>query len=404
MEKSEQKKMNKPYTNIVPSPFLQAKFCNAIYDGAANAMEIFSQNGFELQEPYGLEVKELPFHMYIPTYFPASRDVVDNGYDWSRVPKELPIGFVARGTEIDILHNLKKDLDLLKEMIWSEGHPVDAAQENCSHIMRRLNGFMDEYPEIKDYGIQIKVYIAGHSLGGFLAAAITVCLKDWAQNTGSKVVCTTFESPGLTKYYWDIAEQQMSAEEWKDVITSYVALPNPMNMAHRHLGKIIFLNTVQVPLTATWVARCTFHTVTRVVLWRNAAANLVGILPKAPGMAIKGITPSLPAAATITQSSALATLLGMEIRDIVEQHKISNMIKCFVIKPPGLPLPEVIHEMKSWPSHRSVKASALHWAKQFGEFLVPFRSDNIGLHTVNDREGVIWRRLMKLEGFVPVEE
>ena len=73
---------------------------------------------------------------------------------------------------------------------------------------------------------------AGHSLGGF-AAATCLILCDRI------LTCTAFESPGLTTFYHRLAAQQGGEEFWRDRIISYLAIPNPINMCQKHLGRII---------------------------------------------------------------------------------------------------------------------------------------------------------------------
>ena len=73
---------------------------------------------------------------------------------------------------------------------------------------------------------------AGHSLGGF-AAATCLILCDRI------LTCTAFESPGLTTFYHRLAAQQGGEEHWRERITNYLAIPNPINMCQKHLGRVI---------------------------------------------------------------------------------------------------------------------------------------------------------------------
>ena len=73
---------------------------------------------------------------------------------------------------------------------------------------------------------------AGHSLGGF-AAATCLILCDRI------LTCTAFESPGLTTFYHRLAAQQGDEAYWRERITNYLAIPNPINMCQKHLGRII---------------------------------------------------------------------------------------------------------------------------------------------------------------------
>lgn len=47
-----------------------------------------------------------------------------------------------------------------------------------------------------------------------------------------------FESPGLTTYYHRLAVEVGDEDYWQRRVTNYLAIPNPINMCQRHLGKI----------------------------------------------------------------------------------------------------------------------------------------------------------------------
>ena len=72
----------------------------------------------------------------------------------------------------------------------------------------------------------------GHSLGGF-AAATCLILCDRI------MTCTAFETPGLTTFYHRLAAQQGDEAYWRARITNYLAIPNPINMCQKHLGRIV---------------------------------------------------------------------------------------------------------------------------------------------------------------------
>jgi hypothetical protein len=74
---------------------------------------------------------------------------------------------------------------------------------------------------------------AGHSLGGFAAATCLILCSDHI------LCCTAFESPGLTTFYHRLAAQRGDEDFWRARITNYLAIPNPINMCQRHLGRII---------------------------------------------------------------------------------------------------------------------------------------------------------------------
>ena len=73
---------------------------------------------------------------------------------------------------------------------------------------------------------------AGHSLGGF-AAATCLILCDHI------LTCTAFESPGLTTFYHRLAAQKGDEDYWRARIANFLAIPNPINMCQRHLGRVV---------------------------------------------------------------------------------------------------------------------------------------------------------------------
>lgn len=356
------KNMSGPFRNVVPTPYLQGSFCGECYKGTSELDDVLSANGFELQRT---GESEESFHMYIPQSLPTRRGVGRSGYDWARVPKEVPVGFIFKAT----------DVATGMEVAGAGDQAVQSVQVNCSRILRRLNGFVEDYPQLKKNGNRIKVYLTAHSLAGFMAAATTVSLKDWADRTGSELVCTTFESPGISKYYLDIAHAQMTGDEWKNTICNYVAVPNIINMAYKHLGRIVFMDCSNDVTNVVWMARC----VIRSVVCRARAAE-------------------------DTESSSLMGLLtayiGVEILWGAQQHSLSNMLETFQ-RGSGLPRAALAHGMESWPSYTSLKEFLEHNLSNVFELLGESDADSIGVHTMLNREAVMWRRLQTIEGFVP---
>ena len=72
---------------------------------------------------------------------------------------------------------------------------------------------------------------AGHSLGGFTAISSAILCRQIA-------ACVAFESPGLTTFYHKLAEERGDAAFWQGRVVNYLAIPNPINMCQRHLGRI----------------------------------------------------------------------------------------------------------------------------------------------------------------------
>jgi len=73
---------------------------------------------------------------------------------------------------------------------------------------------------------------AGHSLGGFTAVSCAV-LCDRLHSA------VAFEAPGLTTFYHRAAACRGGAGYWRERVTTYLAIPNPINMCQSHLGRIV---------------------------------------------------------------------------------------------------------------------------------------------------------------------
>lgn len=394
--------MGEAFEPVVPTAGLQAKFCKVIYEGVGNAADVFRIHGFRLLPCAQENVQELPFHMYLPKYFPAT---AKGDFDWAKVPKELPIGFVARGTNVEYVRNVLSCCGLLGKLMVDQDKQVELADWNCSSVMTRLGDLFRDHPQIEELGIKVKVHIAGHSLGGFLAAAITVGLQDWAQVKGAEIACTTFDSPGLTAFYRNGAKRHNI--NWSRVIINYVVLPNPINTLHKHLGRIVFLDSVKVPLTFSWIMRCAAHSAFRCFLY-SQLLSLTGIMETtAVTAAAAGAWSRVPKAfKAIENYCFLLKLFSSEYDDILDQHSITNIQDCFFFSNQASEqvVPKGAQEMKSWPSYESLKEPCDHWVMQVLKLLVPFHPENIGLHTMFKRKAVIMKRLKKMKGFVPVEK
>lgn len=381
------------YNDRVFTPFLQAKLCSAIDNGATKAVELFNENGLELWGHDDPEFKKLPFHMCIPQYFPASRDVVDNGYDWSRVPKELPVGIMVKAM----------DYTSFMQVIRSGDKPIETAQRNCSHILTRLHHFMKEYPEISENNVRVNLHLAGYGFNGLLAAAMTVCLKDWADSTGSRLVCTTFESPGLTPFYQDVAVLQTRRDEWKEVITNYVSIPNPINMAYRHLGRIVYLDIESDAANVVRVARFALQAApyffTACSVWSMIVA------PLCERWSTNGktdFTTVLGVGSKVLDSRYggmvfLVAFATAYVKQGARNHSLSNMVEAFEKAEPGSDGPCVAWEMESWPTYTSVETFMSHNWWHILEASMPHGEDNT---EPLDRQKMSMERLREMDGFV----
>ena len=73
---------------------------------------------------------------------------------------------------------------------------------------------------------------AGHSLGGFTAVSCVVL----CERLHSAVA---FEAPGLTTFYLRASACRGGPAFWRERVTTYLAIPNPINMCQSHLGRIV---------------------------------------------------------------------------------------------------------------------------------------------------------------------
>lgn len=72
----------------------------------------------------------------------------------------------------------------------------------------------------------------GHSLGGFTAVSCVVL----CERLHSAVA---FEAPGLTTFYLRASACRGGPAFWRERVTTYLAIPNPINMCQSHLGRIV---------------------------------------------------------------------------------------------------------------------------------------------------------------------
>jgi hypothetical protein len=67
----------------------------------------------------------------------------------------------------------------------------------------------------------------------------TVESHAFAAAHGADWHCTSFEGPGLPDLYHRAALRVAPVEHWNNVVTSYLAAPNPINMLYEHLGSVV---------------------------------------------------------------------------------------------------------------------------------------------------------------------
>lgn len=342
-------------SSAVPTAYAQGTFCVECYKGREELDDVLGASGFKLQEKGG---SEAAFDMYVS-------ECVPGGWRGGGRGRTVTVGFILKAA--DVVSSL--------EVVGAGSQAVQMVQTACSRMIQRLNRFVGEHPQLRRNGNSVKVCLAGHSLGGFVAAAVTVSLKDWADRNGCELMCTTFDSPGISGYYLDIAEQQETRNGWKDIICNYVALPNIVNMAYEHLGRIVHLDSSNSTTNLLWMARCAIRTLTSLASKQEDMEN-------SSIMCLVG------------------AYLGIEAMWGLQQHSLSNMIGAFQ-KRTGLPHPNAALEMESWPSYTSIGSFMAQNFTQVLDLLDGLGPDSIGLLNMRNREQVIWRRLNAIEGFTP---
>ncbi|GMH37111.1 hypothetical protein BSKO_04984 [Bryopsis sp. KO-2023] len=397
-----------PLRNPIPTPYLQARFCKQASEGSGRDEALFESKGFRLEPRNQHDIQSLPFHAYLPKYFPRDRTEARD-FDWDACPKELSVGFYVRGTDSQVLRNYVDDFHILAQIFLQSDEPMLLANRNCSVVIRRLDGLLERFPELKHHGITLRVYLAGHSLGGMVSAAVAVMLQHWADHHNATIHCTTFESPGLTQHYWRLASEQNPDSDdfdvWRERITNYVSMPNWINMCHPHLGRVVHLDNDEVEVTAGWVAQCALSSALRLWGW-GGALRVLGLL---------GTGGATAAQLSTATSRFLTSALGpaevgpvicwyyyVEKEVLVRKHGMGHLLDCFSPDSGGLPYPHMAVEMRKWPTYGSFKKTLSRILMPVLRSVVPFHPDNVGLHNVMNKRDFMRRKLAKLDGYEPM--
>jgi hypothetical protein len=277
--------------------------------------------------------------------------------------------------------------------------------------MRYLDQFKEQHPGIRASGKSLVVHLVGHSLGGFLAEAVCVNRAHDLLALGWKVRCTTFESTGLPPSYADKALQRHPEPFWQEMMCTYLAAPNPFNMLHKHLGSIVH---VKIPFDNS-LAHMTGAVVSDALrtagfVWVGAQLALVaygavaGTAAAAAGEAAAA-TAGSTWWATSTALGFVAQILGVEARELLDQHNCENMLLCFDKLTEELD-PRYQVDMVSWPeASANFREEMLGLARRLGGSLLPsyINPCSFGIWNICSRDDVIRARCEQLPGFVPVK-
>lgn len=152
----------------------------------------------------------------------------------------------------------------------------------------------------------------GHSLGGFTAASCAILNHNICH-------CTTFEAPGLTTFYHNLAAQRGHHEYWESKITNYVTIPNPINMCQKHLGQILRVYTrTELRTDFLHIFKCLFGSCVRTLNW----LLLANVLITAIRLLMGGVTAFTACAEALATQRSWATLKVISGAAPLHWHKL----------------------------------------------------------------------------------
>ena len=248
--------------------------------------------------------------------------------------------------------------------------------------------------------VKLDIHICGYSLGGLFAEVTTVLLQDWSNITGNTISCRTYESPGVPEMYHEISRNYFHDAEntWKEKITNYKSLPNPLNTVFEDIGRVCHLkNTDHITWNKSWVVKCIAGTTKRVIFW-------TGILR---GFGVSSLDAAFSAMDKWKQrlliGATIATEMGMDLCEIVRNHDVALMLGCFAED--GSTVPGVCLEMKQWPVYENFEETALKLLENSSRGLMLMDPRNAGLHTLflfGGKRSFVERKLKQLPGYLPL--
>eukprot|EP00873_Tetraselmis_striata_P033529 jgi/Tetstr1/453793/TSEL_040745.t1 len=295
------------------------------------------------------------------------------------LPERLaPAVFAFRGTRATHRGNLAADYGILRHN--RRGQELAIAEEARAVVADLMLQLQADSP-----GTRHAWFACGHSLGGFLATTITICLPEIHQ-------CVVFEAPGCPKLYLSQAETRGSHEYWREKITCYVTLPNPINMHHKHIGRVVRVELdLMDSIDSGHVVKCLAASMFRWLNWLSlllimfifvelmlglslysSITRLCAVLDGAafskwapiqdhfmPHICMAGLGEitlmNLLSAATLSfkgTTAFLATRIGTTVPFQLSAHKLSNIIRSFC---PHTGAPKRCIEMASWPQMKCMK-------------------------------------------------
>ncbi|WIA41003.1 hypothetical protein OEZ86_004644 [Tetradesmus obliquus] len=351
--------------------------------------------------------------MLVPSWFPKAHVA----FDWDRLQGDtVSVVLVLRGT-MQVVQAWLLELLLRHPVLDARAAPDAAAaaaaavnpqqqqhgwphqQHAGGYMFGALPGMTAQQQQQQQQQLlqklkrqlKLDIHITGHSLGGLLAEVATVESAPFAAAHGAAWHCTSFEGPGLPELYHTAALRAAPREHWNDVITSYLAAPNPINMLYEHLGSVVH---VVVPWEQTWshVAKCVGADVARVTAWAIVGGMLIAGAQQLTG-GIMGVL------------ECLAGVLGVEVEELIAQHALGPMRQCFDPHTGQLKA-RYRRDMACWPSLGHRRKVLLAAAQQVAKWSLPsfVCRDNVGVANIGSRTAMVEARCSRLEGYAVMQQ
>lgn len=387
--------------NQVPSPRSEALFAWKAYHSTHDLQLCLDSQGFQLYADEHCGDCGLRVCTYVNNWFPLRGSSAY--FQYERITSsEVTLGFIVRGTDQQLLTNVKADAELVVSKLKSSPNLPSIMSQAIQYVSEKAQLFMQQHRQLHALKKRLRIAVTGHSLGGAIAEVVTVELDELAHANGWNWSCTSFESPGLPDAVYQRALREASPAYWKLRMTSYLSFPNPINMFFKHLGRIVHV-TPPLDTTVMHVVGCVTADALRLsqlYMLFSAALAATGTAASASGAAAVSSSTTLDVIAKAATN--VGAILGVEAREFFLLHSIECILNCFDVETGELKKDEYV-EMKSWPHLDSLRATAGHvvlWTLK--RTLLPsfVCKENSGLYNMLDRRGMILRRCRSLPGYV----
>lgn len=326
--------------------------------------------------------------------------------------------FVFRGTRLNKTGTVRADYQLIQDRN-AELLITQRAMKHMTKHMRRL--------QLLHPAVQWGFFTAGHSLGGFTAISSAILCD-------AILECVAFESPGLTTFYHKLAGEKGDDAYWQARVVNYLAIPNPINMCQRHLGRIhrVHFPRIECGLDMLHIFKCLLGTCVRILNWLMALSLGLSMLRLLTGFTLSALACSqllsltsprlafllagdcamevavqpvaLATSAFWTLKSAaafVAARLGTTVRFILQQHSMWHMTQAF---DPSTGLPHKSVEMLSWPKVTRMSGGFFELLGKALLECVWATGTSEGISVLLDRNAMIEARIAKLPGYVEMQD